>query len=109
MSRQVTDLHAACLPPNRPLTLDDGSRLSRLNPGPVPPAPSGLWSRAAFRNQLIVAEMVLCSARKREERRGAHFRDDFPQSDDERWLANVVLWRDQSEGMELILKPVDRK
>ncbi|MBW2621434.1 MAG: FAD-binding protein [Deltaproteobacteria bacterium] len=75
----------------------------------APPSPPELWPRTAFRNQLITAEMVLSSARVREESRGAHFRDDFPQSDNERWLVNVILQRDQREGMKHILKPVDRK
>ncbi len=53
--------------------------------------------------------MVLSSAREREESRGAHFRDDFPQTDDELWLVNIVLRQDQKKGMKLTLEPVDRK
>ena len=35
-----------------------------------------------FRNMLTVAEMVMISALKRKESRGAHYRTDFPQTDE---------------------------
>ena len=103
-----------CASPVRNLdSLNEGlGRVKDLNDalqGLAPPSPSELWSRTAFRNQLITAEMVLRSAREREESRGAHFRDDFPQSDDECWLANVILRQNHKEGMKLSLEPVDRK
>ncbi|MEE9556575.1 MAG: FAD-binding protein, partial [Candidatus Adiutricales bacterium] len=114
LEKEFKSIMGECASPVRTLdTLNDGlGRVQGLKDalqGLSPPAPSELWSRAAFRNQLIVAEMVLCSAHKREESRGAHFRDDFPQSDDEHWLVNVLLRRDQTEGMKLFLEPVDRK
>lgn len=113
LEKELKSIMGECASPIRTLdTLNDGlGRVQGLKDalqGLSPPAPPELWPRTSFRNQLIAAEMVLCSARKREESRGAHFRDDFPQPDNERWLANVVLRRDQAEGMELFLEPVDR-
>ena len=114
MEKELKSMMGECASPVRNLdSLNEGlGRIIDLKDtlqGLAPPSPSELWPRTSFRNQLITAEMVLCSAREREESRGAHFRDDFPQSDDECWLANVVLRRDQAEGMELFLEPIGRK
>jgi L-aspartate oxidase len=45
-------------------------------------APKGLFRRAVeARNLLVVAELIVASALGREESRGAHYRNDFPQHD----------------------------
>jgi succinate dehydrogenase/fumarate reductase flavoprotein subunit len=41
-------------------------------------------------NQLQVAHTMVASALVREESRGAHFRDDFPERRDDDWLRYVV-------------------
>ncbi|HCU99823.1 MAG TPA: L-aspartate oxidase [Dehalococcoidia bacterium] len=41
----------------------------------------------------IFAELLLTAALIREESRGAHFRTDFPQRDDERWGRHLVFHR----------------
>ena len=114
LEKELKSIMGECASPVRHLdSLNEGlSRVIDLKDtlqNLAPPSPSELWSLTAFRNQLITAEMVLSSAREREESRGAHFRDDFPQSDDECWLANVVLRQDQKEGVKLSVEPVDRK
>ncbi len=43
------------------------------------------------RNLIDFARMFLQSAFYREESRGAHFREDFPRRDDEKWLKNIIL------------------
>ncbi len=40
------------------------------------------------------AELILEAARKREESRGAHFREDFPDQDDENWKGALQVQRD---------------
>lgn len=40
-----------------------------------------------------VADLSLTSALFREESRGAHFRDDFPETDDARWQGSVMIDR----------------
>lgn len=49
----------------------------------------------ASRNFLTVAQLVARAALWREESRGAHFRSDFPQRDDERWRVHSIQQRDR--------------
>jgi succinate dehydrogenase/fumarate reductase flavoprotein subunit len=60
----------------------------------------------ATRNLLDVAELVLVSARRREETRGSHFREDRPTRDDRRWLVNQVIDR-AGESPRLVEAPVE--
>jgi succinate dehydrogenase/fumarate reductase flavoprotein subunit len=49
------------------------------------------WNQALdLVNQLQVAHTMVASALVREESRGAHFRDDFPERRDDDWLRYVV-------------------
>jgi succinate dehydrogenase/fumarate reductase flavoprotein subunit len=49
------------------------------------------WQQALdLVNQLQVARTMVTSALVREESRGAHFRDDFPERRDDEWLRYVV-------------------
>jgi succinate dehydrogenase/fumarate reductase flavoprotein subunit len=54
---------------------------------------------------LTVSDMIVASALQRQESRGAHYRSDYPQSDNNHYLQNVYLQRD-GEGMRLWLEPV---
>ncbi|MDH4281326.1 MAG: FAD-dependent oxidoreductase [Myxococcales bacterium] len=50
------------------------------------------WQEALdLANQLTVARLVVESALLREESRGAHYRSDFPNRDDESWLRSVIV------------------
>lgn len=44
-----------------------------------------LSSIIEFKNALLIAEAMILSALKREESRGVHYRNDFPQRDDSRF------------------------
>ncbi len=48
-----------------------------------------------FGNMVELAEVVLVSAISRRESRGAHFRSDAPQRDDERFGAHTVAWKEE--------------
>jgi succinate dehydrogenase/fumarate reductase flavoprotein subunit len=48
-------------------------------------------------NLLEVAELVTRSALERRESRGAHYRSDFPETNNERWLRNIYMRR-QDDG-----------
>ena len=50
-------------------------------------------------NLLLVAEAMAGAALLRRESRGSHFREDYPERDDGRWLVNI-LWT--LEGGELV-------
>ena len=45
-----------------------------------------------LKNMLMLSGMVVKAALLREESRGAHFRTDFPVSDDKSWLKNIVFY-----------------
>jgi succinate dehydrogenase / fumarate reductase flavoprotein subunit len=57
-------------------------------------------------NLIEVAQATMHSAAAREESRGGHARDDFPQRDDEKWLKHSLYF---CEGEKLDYKPVRLK
>ncbi len=57
-------------------------------------------------NLLIVAEAVTRSAIERQESRGAHFREDFPDKDAQAGKWNLVVYRDEAGRMQLRRDPV---
>jgi len=44
-----------------------------------------------IQNMLLLASLVIDSAIEREESRGAHYRSDFPETDDINWKRNIVV------------------
>ena len=49
-------------------------------------------------NNLIEQAMVtMASAKNREESRGAHAREDFPDRNDDEWLVHSLAWEDEGE------------
>jgi succinate dehydrogenase / fumarate reductase flavoprotein subunit/fumarate reductase flavoprotein subunit len=58
-------------------------------------------------NQLQVAETMVESALVREESRGAHFREDFPERRDPEWLRYVVARRLPDGQVETETRPVE--
>jgi succinate dehydrogenase / fumarate reductase flavoprotein subunit len=55
-------------------------------------------------NLLKVAETIIQSALARIESRGAHYRNDYPDRDDENWLKHTLI--KQNEVMSIEYKPV---
>ena len=49
---------------------------------------------------LEVGDMIISAAEMRTESRGSHFRSDFPSRDDENWLTNIFISKDDS-GLKL--------
>jgi succinate dehydrogenase / fumarate reductase flavoprotein subunit/fumarate reductase flavoprotein subunit len=65
------------------------------------------WQEALdVSNQLTVARSMVESALIREESRGSHFRSDFPEQDDERWLRFIVAKKQPDGRVRINLRPV---
>ena len=60
-------------------------------------------------NMIEVSRMVASSALLRKETRGAHFREDYPDPDDQNWLINFFLKRGEDGKPVFEQKPVDLK
>lgn len=56
-------------------------------------------------NLIDIANVTAVSALAREESRGAHSRDDFPDRDDKKWLKHTLAWMENG-GVRLAYKPV---
>ena len=52
------------------------------------------------KSSLIVCEAIIRCALMRQESRGAHYRSDFPKTDDEKWKVNIYC---RSEGRNMVL------
>jgi len=48
-----------------------------------------------LQNMLLVARLMTDAARNRQETRGAHVRNDFPQTDDAHWKRNITFRREE--------------
>jgi succinate dehydrogenase / fumarate reductase, flavoprotein subunit len=52
------------------------------------------------KSSLVVCEAIIRSALMRQESRGAHYRSDFPDLDEEKWKVNIYC---RKEGKEMVL------
>src|ERR1051326_3230886 len=65
------------------------------------------WQQALdMRNMLVASELIARRALLREDSRGAHYREDFPDTDNANWLKNVYLARNGA-GPKSWTKPVE--
>ncbi|ARM75159.1 succinate dehydrogenase flavoprotein subunit [Acidianus manzaensis] len=58
-----------------------------------------------LRNMLDLAIVIAQSALNRKESRGAHFRTDYPQRDDDNWLKHTISYL-KGNTVEITYKPV---
>ena len=52
------------------------------------------------KSSLVICEAIIKSALMRQESRGAHYRSDFPNPDDDKWKVNIYC---RAEEKEMIL------
>ena len=50
-----------------------------------------------LQNLLLLAEIITLGAIRRQESRGAHYRNDFPTRDDDKWLKHTMIYFDEKE------------
>jgi succinate dehydrogenase / fumarate reductase flavoprotein subunit len=60
-------------------------------------------------NLLSQAVASMHSAANREESRGAHAREDFPDRDDKKWMKHTVIWVDEDGKTKIDYRPVIMK
>jgi succinate dehydrogenase / fumarate reductase, flavoprotein subunit len=54
------------------------------------------------KSSLVICEAIIKSAIMRQESRGAHFRSDFPNIDNEKWNVNIYC-RKKNDGIGMVL------
>jgi succinate dehydrogenase / fumarate reductase flavoprotein subunit/fumarate reductase flavoprotein subunit len=85
--------------------LEDLSERCTRTRAPGPPQLNPTWQEAIdLENQVTAARCLVASALEREESRGAHYRSDFPETDDARWLRSVRVRA--GEGGQLRIRTV---
>lgn len=57
-------------------------------------------------NLVLQSDVTLASALYRQESRGAHAREDYPERDDVQWLKHTVAWCDSQHNVTLGERPV---
>ncbi|MFZ1988804.1 MAG: succinate dehydrogenase flavoprotein subunit [Alphaproteobacteria bacterium] len=68
---------------------------------------SDLVETLEFDNLICQSACIAASAAARQESRGAHAREDFPNRDDDRWMKHTLAWFNEKEGRaKLDYRPV---
>ncbi|AFY83536.1 succinate dehydrogenase/fumarate reductase flavoprotein subunit [Oscillatoria acuminata] len=58
-----------------------------------------------LRSLMVVGQLILASALNRQESRGAHFREDYPDRDDEKFLKHTLSYYSPA-GVDIRYRPV---
>jgi succinate dehydrogenase / fumarate reductase flavoprotein subunit len=67
---------------------------------------SDLAETLEFDNLMAQSVVSLHSALNREESRGGHAREDFPERDDENWMKHTLVWLDDDGAVRFDYRPV---
>ncbi|RLI84200.1 succinate dehydrogenase/fumarate reductase flavoprotein subunit [Archaeoglobales archaeon] len=66
---------------------------------------TALVNALELENMLDISEVIIMSAIKRKESRGAHYRVDYPNRDDKSWLKHILVYKTR-EGIKIDYLPV---
>ena len=80
------------------------SAMKRVNPGATAPE---IQRFAELCSALDVAQLMIQAALRREESRGAHFREDFPQPDEKHWRGHLQVRRSARGEPVWMFSPLD--
>jgi succinate dehydrogenase / fumarate reductase flavoprotein subunit len=82
--------------------------------GKVKLSDTGMWSNQnlsftrALRDMIVMAEAILKGARLRDESRGAHYKPEFPERDDAKFLKTTIATYDpDTDSSDISYAPVD--
>ncbi len=88
--------------------LEDLSERCTRTRAPGPPQLNPTWQEAIdLENQVTAARCLVASALEREESRGAHYRSDFPETDNARWLRSVRVRAGEGGRPQIRTVPVE--
>ena len=67
---------------------------------------SDLVETLELENLMIQSVVTINGAKAREESRGAHAREDFPDRNDDDWMQHTLAWVDEKGKVDLKYRPV---